>query len=129
MQRFNLARFYYDTNDSTAATPAAKWLKKRFTYLMPSASTDSLSIPAGDGIGYGKVTANGQSKIMGWSNAGYRFTYSNRLQNGDELARSGTLPFYTQTSKTSNGSEWMAGTIKYDVPGRRSNLWQGSFAT
>ena len=70
MQRFNLAKYYYDTNDSTAATPAGNWLKKRFTYLMPSASTDSLSIPAGDGIGYGKVAANGQSKIMGWSECG-----------------------------------------------------------
>ena len=92
---------------------------------MPSASTDSLSAPAGDGIGYGKVTANGQSKIMGWSNAGYRFTYSKRLQNGGELARSGTLPFYTQTSKTSNGSEWMAGTIKYDVPGPKKQSVTG----
>ena len=110
-QRFNLAKPYYSKK-----SPAGQWLKRRFTYHIPSESADSLSAPAGDGIGYGKINAKGTSKIKGWSNAGYKFTYSSRLQNGNKLASSGTLPFYTQTSKTNNGSEWIAGAVNYDVP-------------
>jgi hypothetical protein len=111
IQRFSLAEPYYKKSK-----PPGKWLKRKYTYHVPSDSVDSLSVPAGDGIGFGKIRADGRSKIKGWSNAGYKFTFSRKLQYGNANADSATLPFYTQTSKTNNGSEWIIGSIKYNVP-------------
>ncbi|MGB2092016.1 MAG: BACON domain-containing protein, partial [Akkermansiaceae bacterium] len=116
-KRFNLSKAAYRANTDTDLTrETAAILKKRYTYLLPSRTTESLSVPAGYGIGYGKVNEVGASKILGWSNAGYRYTYSARLQNRNAEGNAGTLPFYAQANLKNNGSEWIAGTIRYEVP-------------
>ena len=97
----------------------------RYTYLLPSNTTESLSVPAGDGIGYGKINNVGASKILGWSNAGYRYTYNGRLQHRNADGNTGTLPFYAQANLKNNGSEWIAGTIRYEVPNVANQYVEG----
>ena len=116
-KRFNLSKAAYRLNTDTKLTlETAAILKKRYTYLLPSNTTEALSVPAGDGIGYGKINNVGASKILGWSNAGYRYTYNGRLQHRNADGNTGTLPFYAQANLKNNGSEWIAGTIRYEVP-------------
>jgi hypothetical protein len=116
-KRFNLSKVAYFANtEGNMTRETASSLQRRYTYLLPSNTTKSLSVPAGDGIGYGKINHLGTSKILGWSNAGYRYTYSSRLQHRNADGNTGTLPFYAQANLKNNGSEWIAGTIRYEVP-------------
>ena len=123
---FNLSRAaYYANTETNSKREVAPSLKKRYTYLLPSRTTKSLSVPAGDGIGYGRVNRVGASKILGWSNAGYRYTYNGRLQHRNADGNTGTLPFYAQANLKNNGSEWIAGPIRYEVPNVANQYVEG----
>ena len=109
LQRFSLAKKFYSKKK-----PAAQ-IKGRYTYIMPSRTTGSRSIPAGSGYAYGKVFNGGKVKMLGRSNAGHKFTSSAKLQNGNKGRDIGTIPFYTKTEGSDGGEEWIAGTIRYDL--------------
>ncbi len=126
---FSLAPRYYNKKSRRAS----EFLNpSKYTYIIPSLTTDSADAPAGDAIGYGSITSDGKVKIKGWSNAGYKYTYKGYLQNGNQQGERGNaefqagnygnIPLYVQTygegSKNNVGfSEWMLGTVDYDMSG------------
>ena len=125
-KRFNLSKAAYRANTETnLEREPARSLQYKYTYLLPSNTTELLSVPAGDGIGYGRINNIGASKILGWSNAGYRYTYNGRLQHRNADGNTGTLPFYAQANLKNNGSEWIAGTIRYEVPNVANQYVEG----
>ena len=133
-QLFNLAAKYYNAawrKPTRFLDPLYPKNKARFTYLAPSESTDLLSIPSGDAVGYGTIESWGAVKLMGYSNAGYKYSYYGPLQNGNQTGywdvenqrwqtiagNYASTPFYVETYSGTKKIEWMLGTIRYDVSG------------
>lgn len=128
-QKFRLVRQYYNgkwRKPTQFLDPEFPSNPARFTYLAPSSVTDSLNFPAGAAVGYGTIEKWGGVKILGWSNAGFKYSYQGPTQNGNQKGWAGnpatfvpgnyaTTPFYVQTYGDGNRSEWMLGTIAYDV--------------
>jgi len=124
---FNLVANYYDNK---LRKPTEFMNPSKYTYLASSSTTDSLGVPAGDAIGYGKISSKGQVKVKGLSNSGYKYSYKGYLQNGNQIGVPGsadfqagdygTIPFFARTYGSKNDgsqSEWMLGNIRYDMSG------------
>ena len=102
-QYFELKRGIY-----SRAMPTT--LADRYTMLVPSLVTESADIPAGDGVAYGKVTANGKVQLRGYSNAGNKFSYSGVIIEDDMVA------FYTKPKN--RDVEALLGTLHFrDIVG------------
>lgn len=86
--------------------PAPRRVRGRYTLHLPASTTEDDSIPAGDGIGWGKVNKKGLSKLMGFSNSGEPFSYSCPLLEGNQV------PFFARPNATA-GLEGMAGDLYF----------------
>jgi hypothetical protein len=126
-ETFNLVSRYYDSN---LRKPTEFIYPSQYTYIASSSTTDSLDVPAGDAIGYGKISSRGRVAIKGLSNSGYKYTYKGYLQNGNQIGVPGSadfqagdygsIPFFARTYGSKQGgrqSEWLLGTIRYDMSG------------
>ena len=86
-----------------------------YTLSIPSSTTTSDSIPAGDGIAYGNITSVGVTKLKGYSNSGNKFTLKGNMNEGDQL------PFFV-IPKSSYSVESLAGLLRFRELTRLSTI-------